>query len=92
MIKAMGKTYKTGKPNCRKMTDGKKICVSKKAWSVFFGKVTKEYGRGAEEKPRSRSKSVGESEKPSELEKDIFIEWFLEDIKDENKKKEEDKK
>lgn len=49
MIRGMGRTYK-GKKVCRPVKGGKQVCVSKKAWSVFFGTVTKRYGQGAEAK------------------------------------------
>jgi len=41
MINSMGKTYKTGKVECKKLSDGSQVCVSEKAWSVFFGWLNK---------------------------------------------------
>jgi hypothetical protein len=86
MIQGMGKQYKEGERKCRKLTDGSEVCVSQKAWSVFFAKVNKEYGSGAEERPRSRSKDVGESEgELSELEIDLLVEYYLKKNKEEDK-------
>jgi len=75
MIKAMAKQYPGKKRKCYEIQGGKKICASKKAWSVFFAKLRKE---GYDEtKPKSVKVEESEREELSELEKDILIEWFL---------------
>jgi len=91
MIEAMRKEYSEGKERCYDTSDGKKICASAKAWSVFFAKVNKDYGSGAESKPRTRT--VHESEKKeeeftevSEVAADIFIDWYFDKILKEEKK------
>lgn len=71
MVQSMGKQYK-GKKKCREFSDGKNVCVSEKAWSIFFATVTKNYSKGAEEKPRPK-KTVEEA--------DNLIEWYLRRIK-----------
>lgn len=79
MIHAMAKQYTGGKIRCYDLSNGKKICASKKAWSVFYAKVTKDYGRGAETKPRDRKVSESDEEiEVSELSRDIMIDWLLE--------------
>lgn len=90
MIRAMAKQYKEGKTRCYKLTNGKKICASEKAWGVFFGKVTSDYGKGAETKPRTRSvneSDINDTEEAelSEFEEDTLIDWYLEKIRKEDK-------
>jgi len=46
----MGKQY-PGKKVCRPVKGGKQICISKKAWSVFYATGNKRYGSGFEAKP-----------------------------------------
>ena len=81
MLQSMKKTYSgQGKTKCYDMSDGSKFCASEKAWSVFYAKVTEDYGKGAEAKPRSRDTQESQKDgvqKPSELEIDIFIDWYL---------------
>lgn len=57
MIKAMNKEYPQGKKRCYKVAGGGKICASSKAWSVFFAKITKEYGKGSETKKKIGKKN-----------------------------------
>ena len=79
MIHAMAKEYTGGKTRCYDLSNGKKICAPKKAWRVFYAKVTKDYGRGAETKPRDRKVSESDEEiEVSELSRDIMIDWLLE--------------
>jgi hypothetical protein len=52
MAESMSKEskYKAGKIKCRDFTDGSKVCMSSKAWSVFFATINK---MGADDtKPR----------------------------------------
>lgn len=49
MIQSMGRQY-PGKKVCRALQGGKQVCVSQKAWSVFYATVTKRHGQGAEAK------------------------------------------
>ena len=37
----MGKTYSSGKKVCRKLSDGSEVCVSEKAWSIFYAWINK---------------------------------------------------
>lgn len=37
----MGKTYKDGDKVCKGLSDGSTVCVSKKAWSVFYATLRK---------------------------------------------------
>jgi len=94
MLQSIKKTYAgQGKTKCYDMSNGKKFCASAKAWSVFYAKVTKDYGQGAESKPRSRSvEESGEKkvQKPSDLEMDVFIDWYL-GLTDLEEKKKDDK-
>lgn len=76
MAEGMRKTYAGGKDKCRPFTDGSKVCMSVKAWSVFFATMNK---MGADEtKPRPKVKTSESTEK--------LIEWFMESkgIKDES--------
>lgn len=68
MIRGMGRQY-PGKKTCRKVQGGGQICVSVKAWSVFFGTVTKRYGAGAEKKamPKKVEETIGQ-----------ILEWYQE--------------
>ena len=70
MAKGMRKTYAgKGKVKCRPFTDGSKLCMSAKAWQVFFATINK---MGADEtKPRPKSKRTQES-------REKLIEWFVE--------------
>jgi len=69
MAEGMRRTYAgQGKTKCRPFTDGTKVCMSQKAWQVFFATINK---MGADEtKPRPHSKSTQESRK--------VVEWFIE--------------
>jgi len=71
MIRGMGKSY-AGKKICRPLQGGKKICVSAKAWSVFYATIRKRHGAGAETKPMP--KKVSET-----LEQ--IVEWYKENRK-----------
>ena len=71
MIVSMGKKHK-GFPIYKELSDGKKIGVTKEAWSEFYATITKKYGKGAEKKPIPKKK-VEES--------DNLIEWYMERIK-----------
>lgn len=76
MAEGMRKTYAGGKGKCRPFTDGSKVCMSDKAWSVFFATINK---MGADEtKPRAKVKTSESTEK--------IIEWFMESkgVKDES--------
>jgi hypothetical protein len=73
MIKGMGKQYPGSPKKCRKMSDGKDVCISKKAWNVFFATVTKRYGSGAEEKPKTK--------KVEETDTDYLIKWYIRRLK-----------
>jgi hypothetical protein len=69
MAKGMKSTYtKKGQPTvCRDFSDGSKVCMSKKGWSVFFATINK---MGASEtKPRP---------KQTEESRDVLIQWFTE--------------
>lgn len=78
MIHSMDDEYPEGERKCYDLSNGKKICAHAKAWEVFFAKMNKERGRGGES--RAKDRKVGESEdltEVSDLEKDIYIEWYL---------------
>jgi len=67
MAEGMRGTYKVGPVKCRPFTDGTKVCMSKKAWQVFFATINK---MGADEtKPRPQ-KTQEATEK--------LIHWFVE--------------
>jgi hypothetical protein len=71
------KAYNQGKIKCRPFTDGSKVCMRTRAWSVFFATINK---MGADEtKPRPQKVKTSES-----MEK--VIKWFMESkgITDEN--------
>ena len=56
MVKSMKGTYckKGDKTKCRPFTDGTKVCMCAKGWSVFFASINK---MGADEtKPRPKSR------------------------------------
>ena len=53
MIQSIGKQYKGNSVKCRDLTDGTKVCVSTKAWSVFFATMRKKGWN--ESKPKSKS-------------------------------------
>ena len=66
MATGMKTTYKKGKVKCRKFADGSQVCMSEKAWSVFFATISK---MGASDtKPRPKKK-INESK---------LIDWFME--------------
>ena len=94
MLQSMKKTYSgQGDTRCYDMTDETEFCASSKAWSVFFAKVTEDYGKGAETRPKSRTvneSTESKAEKPSDLEIDIFIDWYL-GLTDLEEKKKDDK-
>ena len=72
MARSMRKTYPGEGTDCRNFTDGSRLCMSKKAWSIFFRTGTKLYGKGFDTKPRpKKSKSVEETEQ------DELIKWYL---------------
>ena len=87
MIRAMAKDYKTGAKRCYPKVGGGKICASAKAWSVFYAKVTKQFGKKAYMKARTRKTKKGKKAQESEqniegmrdeLENDIYIDWVTE--------------
>lgn len=83
MIGAMRKQYTKGKKRCYPTTSGSQVCASAQAWSVFYAKVTKQYGRGAEAKAmHSASEAELLPDKDgyySELERDIWYDHFIGD-------------
>ena len=82
MLKDMAKRYKTGARRCYAKAGGGKICAPAKAWSVFYAKVTQDYGRGAYTKPRTKVSESEETYPPfpaDELERDIMMDWYLKD-------------
>lgn len=70
MAQSMKKKYPEGNTKCRDFTDGKNVCMSEKAWSNFFGSISKMGGKPEKE----RSQSVEES---LERQTDELIEWYL---------------
>ena len=52
---------------CRNFTDGSKVCMSKKGWSVFFATINKM--KADETKPRP---------KQTQEAKELLIQWFTE--------------
>jgi len=92
MIEAMRKEYPEGTTRCYDTSDGKRICASAKTWEVFFAKITKEYGRGAETKSRQRDANESEKKdktidtKISDVAADIYIDWYFQKVLKEEKK------
>lgn len=80
MIDAMRKTYTKGKKRCYPISSGGKVCASAQAWSVFYAKIAKQYGRGAETNPmHSTSEAELLPDKDgyySELERDFWVDHF----------------
>ena len=85
MIRAMAKQYKTGPTRCYPKIGGGKVCATQKAWSVFYAKVTKQFGKKAYMKARTRKKKKGKKAQESmqdiegmkdELGNDIYIDWI----------------
>ena len=73
MARGMMKTYGKG-TTCYNFTDGGRICMSKKAWSVFYATGNEKYGEGFETKPRP--KSVEETQE--------LIDWYMKTMGIEN--------
>lgn len=69
MIRNMGKQYREGKIVCRDLSDGTKVCVSEKAWNVFFATGNKLYGKGFEvkEKPKKVEETISEE----------ILKWYI---------------
>jgi len=68
MCLSMKASYKAGKIKCRKFADGTQVCMSEKAWSVFFATINK---MGADDtKPRPKRK-INEAK---------MIDWFMESV------------
>lgn len=65
-IKSMGKTY-PGPKKCKDV-GGKQVCVSQKAWSVFYATGNKRHGSGFETRPVP--KKVSETI-------DKIVEWYV---------------
>lgn len=70
MAKGMRKQY-PGKV-CRDFTDGSKVCMGEKGWSIFYATGTKRYGKGFETK--KMPKKTEESLK-------AIVQWYLEERK-----------
>jgi len=67
MAIGMRASYKAGKTKCRKFADGSQVCMSEKAWSVFFATINK---MGASDtKPRPKKKKINEAK---------LLDWFME--------------
>jgi len=60
MARGMGKEYKEGKVVCRDFTDGSKVCISEKAWSVFFATLNKKGWDESKSMPKSTSEALEE--------------------------------
>jgi len=68
MAQGMRGTYKGGKETCRPFTDGSKVCMSAKAWSVFFATINKMHADETKARPRVKTNEATEK----------IVEWFLE--------------
>jgi hypothetical protein len=58
MAQGMKKQYKSGKTVCRDFTDGKKVCMSKRAWTVFFASINKMGAKSESPRPKSINETV----------------------------------
>jgi len=54
----MRASYKAGKKKCRNFTDGAIICMTKKAWSVFYATLNKNGWKAEKARPRSITETV----------------------------------
>lgn len=70
--KGMGKTYK-GPTECRKFIDGSQVCISKKAWSVFFATIKKMGAKPEKPRPAKISETVFNETAQSVIEE--IIQW-----------------
>ena len=61
----MGKQY-AGSIQCRDFTDGSQVCISKKAWSVFFATLNKRGWSDTKPMPKKTSET---------------LEWYAEQLK-----------
>lgn len=71
----MGKQYKSGEVKCRPFTDGSKVCISKKAWSVFFATINKMGADDTKPRPHRINETVFQ-ETVKEVLRDM-IEWIV---------------
>lgn len=70
--KGMGKTYK-GPTTCRKFTDGSQVCISKKAWNVFYATIKKLGGKPESPRPHKINETVFNETAHKVVEE--FIRW-----------------
>lgn len=69
--------YKEGSVKCRDFTDGSKVCMSTRAWTIFFATVTKLAGHGGETKARSQTINETVFNETVSLVVDDMVSWIL---------------
>ncbi len=72
MIRGMGQQYKEGAIECRDFTDGSKVCISKKAWSIFYATLNKRGAKDTEPMP----KHVSETE-----DAEAQVDWYVKKLR-----------
>jgi hypothetical protein len=75
MVRGFGRNqqYKTGKIQCRDFSDGSKVCLHEKAWSVFFATLNKRGWKEGSPMPKKTSET---------------LDWYAEKLKKERQARE----
>lgn len=75
MAESMKPQYKGGKITCRSFSDNSQICMSKKAWNIFFATINKMKADDTKPRPQEINETV--FQETVKIVMDEFVEWAV---------------